>query len=393
MHEIDSIQSLEHWLEQETSLQGIALQALDLQEYETILEAIDLKETLFLGCRLTPSFASHALKQGALILPETPGFAFQSHRAQLYTAEELFEGFDINLINGYHTTLDYRIYKEYLGSGKDYPDSILVSLMRRLHDHSITDSLWEAIENRKIVAVMGGHGMERSDSYYRHIATIARELTLRGFTIVTGGGPGAMEAAHLGAYFAVRSEQDLETAIEMISKRPPNSPRGKEYADPDWLKRALNVLEHFPLTHRDREACMSIGIPTWLYGHEPPAAFATHIAKYFANSVREEGLLSIARHGVIFSPGSAGTIQEIFQDACQNHYAPYHSGPGLRHVSPMILFGHDYWSDTKPVWPLLNDVSRNQRYGELCRLTDDESEIIELIASYDPDAYGYPCSS
>ncbi len=50
------------------------------------------------------------------------------------------------------------------------------------------------------------------------------------------------------------------------------------------------------------------------------------------------GLLAIATHGVVFAPGSAGTIQEIFQDAAQNHYASF--GP----PSPMMLLGVDYWT-------------------------------------------------
>ena len=38
----------------------------------------------------------------------------------------------------------------------------------------------------------------------------------------------------------------------------------------------------------------SLGVPTWFYGHEPTNLFATHVAKYFANSIREDGLLAIA---------------------------------------------------------------------------------------------------
>jgi hypothetical protein len=125
----------------------------------------------------------------------------------------------------------------------------------------------------------------------------------------------------------------LDEAIEIIKKRPADGEPGKEYADKDWLHRAWTVMEKFPIPNGTQDACKSIGIPTWLYGHEPPAPFATHIAKYFANSVREDGLLAIARHGVIFAPGSAGTTQEVFQDAAQNHYA----NQGV--YSPMIMFG------------------------------------------------------
>jgi predicted Rossmann-fold nucleotide-binding protein len=40
--------------------------------------------------------------------------------------------------------------------------------------------------------------------------------------------------------------------------------------------------------------------------------------KLFQNSVREEGLLSIADGGVAYFQGSFGTLQEIFQDLAQN---------------------------------------------------------------------------
>jgi hypothetical protein len=122
----------------------------------------------------------------------------------------------------------------------------------------------------------------------------------------------------------------------------------------------------------------SLGIPTWLYGHEPPAAFATHVAKYFANSIREDGLLALAKHGVVFAPGSAGTIQEIFQDLTQNHY-------GTQGVSsPMVLFDADYWTTTKPVWPLVKHLAQGQRWGELLHLTSDPDEVVELITEYEP---------
>ena len=41
----------------------------------------------------------------------------------------------------------------------------------------------------------------------------------------------------------------------------------------------------------------SLGVPTWVYVDEPTTGFATHIAKYFTNSIREDGLLAIARSG------------------------------------------------------------------------------------------------
>ncbi len=46
--------------------------------------------------------------------------------------------------------------------------------------------------------------------------------------------------------------------------------------------------------------------------------FATQIAKLFQNSVREDGLLSIADAGAAYFEGGFGTVREIFQDLAQN---------------------------------------------------------------------------
>lgn len=97
-------------------------------------------------------------------------------------------------------------------------------------------------------------------------------------------------------------------------------------------------------------AFRSLGVPTWLYGHEPPTPFATDIAKYFSNSVREDGLLTIAKGGVIFAKGSAGTMQEVFQEVTQNHYLSF------GYASPMIFLDEDYWTNSRPIYPLLTKL-------------------------------------
>ncbi|MEO1272435.1 MAG: hypothetical protein AAFX99_30420 [Myxococcota bacterium] len=265
-----------------------------------------------------------------------------------------------------------------MAHGKQYPDSILESLARRLHDHSMTDALHEALEGQRPVAIMGGHGLERRHPVYRMVARIAFKLTQAGYTMLSGGGPGAMEATHVGAWFAHYDLETMDAAIAQLSVRPDGAKPGEEFADPDWLQRAWAVRERWPVSEPEYH---SIGIPTWLYGHEPPAPFATRIAKYFANSVREEGLLAVATYGVVFARGSAGTTQEIFQDACQNHYGSF----GSR--SPMILLGRQFWTEERPVWPLLERVAQGKVYDELLFLTDDEDAVVRKIQSYNPEVY------
>ena len=49
---------------------------------------------------------------------------------------------------------------------------------------------------------MGGHALLRTDSTYRAAVELGARLTEAGRTVLTGGGPGAMEAANLGAYLS-----------------------------------------------------------------------------------------------------------------------------------------------------------------------------------------------
>jgi predicted Rossmann-fold nucleotide-binding protein len=184
----------------------------------------------------------------------------------------------------------------------------------------------------------------------------------------SGGGPGAMEATHLGAWFAERTDDELEDAIKMLGVAPLYKPQH------EWLDAAFQVVEKYPVA--SEEKCMSLGIPTWLYGHEPPSCFALRIAKYFANSVREEGLLAIATGGVVFAPGSAGTIQEIFQDAAQNHYKSF----GI--ASPMVFLGKEYWEIEKPVYPLITQLAAGLEYASLLSITDDVPDVVSRICHF-----------
>ncbi|MDY7093600.1 MAG: hypothetical protein SX243_11580 [Acidobacteriota bacterium] len=382
MKEIDSIRDFKTWLKQNPEANPAAIQALDLKSYRRSILKHGFPGSLFLGCDLEAKAAGHIVLSGGTVIPVVPDLKFKVHRKELYSVDELFAGFDLD--KTYQDTHDAGIYRQYVEQGKT-PRTIDVSLARRLHDHSITDALEEVIAGQRVVAVMGGHGMERSDPFYASTARVARTLTREGFLMVSGGGPGAMEATHLGAYFASRSEAALAEAIDLLEPRPDGAQPGQEYKDEDWLHRAWRVREEFPLSQGDEEQCRSVGIPTWLYGHEPPAPFATHIAKYFANSVREDGLLAIAKHGVIFAPGSAGTTQEIFQDAAQNHYINEYGGH--RVCSPMILLGERWWTEKRPVWPLLSAVAQGHMYGELLALTDSEEEIVRRIKIFDPAVY------
>jgi predicted Rossmann-fold nucleotide-binding protein len=375
MLEIDDPTACSAWVALGDERPPAAFQALDLRAHPGF-ESGSFQGCLFLSCRLTPAQAGYLTTTGATVIRDGDERPYTAHRAQLYTPEELFAGFDPAAGAGYEETFDARVYRHWVATGRQYPAMIDESLVRRLHDHSITDALHDAIDGARPVAIMGGHGLERRDPMYAAIARVARSLSRSGHLMLSGGGPGAMEATHLGAWMANFDDRDLDAAIDVLGPRPTGAPDGHEYADPDWLDRAFAVRERWPLPAApDRHE--SIGIPTWMYGHEPPNAFATQIAKYFANSVREEGLLAIATHGVVFAPGSAGTIQEIFQDAAQNHYVSF--GP----ASPMVLLGERYWTERHPVWPVIQSLATGREYHDLITITDDEQRVVDSILRYE----------
>ena len=296
---------------------------------------------------------------------------FSCFRNDLYTPEALYDSYIIGSPDSYHTCYDYRVYEHYLRMGKTSTD-FKETLARTLHDHAMSCAMHEFLarwDERHVVGIMGGHGLLRTDPAFRKVVNISQCLTEKGYLMVSGGGPGAMEATHLGAWMAGRPEKEVDTALEILSEAP-------SYRDALWLDTAMRVRILYPNPHY-----VSLGVPTWLYGHEPATPFATHIAKYFENAIREDGILTIAKGGVIYSPGSAGTMQEIFQDAVQNHYLSF------GYASPMIFLGTDYWTEEMPVYPMLQHLAEKGKYRNLMlSLTDDENDIAGIIQdfSYEP---------
>jgi predicted Rossmann-fold nucleotide-binding protein len=368
--ELETIEAFERHLKAGAHLSNVVIQGLDLRRYTRELATAELAGTVFLGCELEKEALQTALAHGAMVFPPFSGLPYLPYRGGLYTPEELYAGFDPARPESYTDTPDARIYAHWASHGRGSPPTILETLSQRLHDHAVTDAMEDVLAARKVVAIMGGHSMKRGQPDYRAVVMLARELTRRGFFLVSGGGPGAMEATHVGAWFARRSDAELDAGLALLAQAP-------SYTDREWLARAFEVRRAFPLGEDDKPSCASLGIPTWHYGHEPPNPFATHIAKYFANSVREDGLLTIARGGIVYAPGSAGTIQEVFQDACQNHY----NSVGV--ISPMIFLGTEFWTRTRPVYPLLAQLAQGQAYARYLMVTDSQDEIVRALETYD----------
>ena len=324
------------------------------------------EDCLFLGC-VVPVGLMHRMDDGCLVFPKIEGLDYNVFRNKLYTPEKLYEGYVPGHPETFETCYDTMVYNCYRFRGV-MSSNVKITLARSLHDHFITKAMHRFLEDfdeRCVVGVMGGHGLLRTDPMYRQIAHISKRLTEEGSLMVSGGGPGAMEATHLGAWMAGRWMEQLDEAVNILSAWP-------RFCDAGWLDSAFDIRSRYP-----QEKYVSLGIPTWLYGHEPSTPFATHIAKYFTNAIREDEILTIPMGGIIYTPGSAGTMQEIFQDAVQNHYL------SLGYGSPMVFLGHKFWTEEMPVYPLLTHLMETGRYKNLrLAITDSSDEAIHVLRSF-----------
>src|SRR5947207_10925998 len=175
------------------------------------------------------------------------------------------------------------------------------------------------------VTIFGSARMSPKDPYYRATVELAKGLAKHNLAIITGGGPGAMEAANKGAVSVKGKSVGLN--IEL-----PHEQQGNRYA---------NIPIHFHYFF-SRKVCF---------------------VKY-----------SIA---FVFMPGGFGTLDEFFEVATlvQTQRVPRF---------PLILFGREYWRGLLR-W-LKTTTAKREFIAEedlnLVTVTDAVEDAIELIVDY-----------
>ena len=358
--EVESLAKLRRLLAEGGPVQDLRLQDLDLTAVEPQLLAIDdFTGVVVLGGRMSDRLHRHLRLHGALVFPADTGVPFDAWRAHLYRPRELYAGLRDG---GYAATPDARTYRWSLDPQAE--QDVYSSLLRAIHDDCVGDALTEFVRGRTVVGVMGGHAVARGSAEYAAAAQLGHTLAATGALVATGGGPGAMEAANLGALCV--DPGLLAPALARLATVPSFRPDITA-----WATVAFEVRDQVT---SDTGVPRSLGIPTWFYGHEPPNAFGNRMAKYFSNAVREDVLLHVCNGGIIVLPGAAGTVQEIFQVATALYYAE-----GVPRVPPLVLVGTEHWQHDIPVWGALRALAAGRAMAGAIHLVDDVESACRTI--------------
>jgi uncharacterized protein (TIGR00730 family) len=175
---------------------------------------------------------------------------------------------------------------------------------------------------RNAVTIFGSARTPESDAYYELARETARLLALDGFAVITGGGPGIMEAANRGAVEG--NGLSIGCNIELPFEQGTNR----------WVQRSINF-------------------------------------RYFF--VRKTMFVKYSTAFITF-PGGYGTMDELFEALTLVQ-------TGKVKQFPVVLFGRDYWAGLAD-W-LRDRVARENKIAaedlNLFLVTDDPKEALGWI--------------
>ncbi len=175
------------------------------------------------------------------------------------------------------------------------------------------------------VSIFGSARIKKTDKFYIKTVEVADLLAKEGFAIITGGGPGIMEAANKG---------------------------GKR--------------------HKGTSVGLNISLPM----EQKPNRFQNKILNFRYFFARKVMFVKYAM-GYVCMPGGFGTMDEFFEalTLIQTHKI---------HPFPLILFGTDFWCPLvdymKTTMLKYKTISKSEL--DLIYLTDDAHEVRDIMVAH-----------
>jgi len=175
------------------------------------------------------------------------------------------------------------------------------------------------------VSIFGSSRLQPDNEYYRNTVIISQRLAERGFAIITGGGPGIMEAGNQGA--AMGGAKSVGLNIELPQEQKPN----------------------------------------------PFQNLSMHYRYFFARKVM------FVKHsmGYVCMPGGFGTLDEFFEALTLMQTMKIYP-------LPLILFGKKYWQglmDWMRGTMLAMDTVLEDDFKYIT-LTDDADEVVDIMVKH-----------
>lgn len=191
--------------------------------------------------------------------------------------------------------------------------------------------MWQFIKGfRKLhfvgpcVTVFGSARFKEDNKYYQHAREIGSRVSKLGLTVMTGGGPGIMEAANRGAFES--GGKSVGCAIKLPHEQSTN-----------------------PYMHN------------WVF-----------LDYFFVRKV----LLLKYSYAFVVMPGGFGTLDELFETVTLIQTA-------ILHNFPIVVVGTTFF---KPIRDMINDMiiagTISEEDLKLIKFTDDTDEVIDHIRRY-----------
>ena len=172
------------------------------------------------------------------------------------------------------------------------------------------------------ISIFGSAKTSPDDHYYKKAEEIARRLAKEGYSIITGGGPGIMEAANKGAFEAGTNSVGLN--IELPHEQFPNPYQNKKLEFRYFFVRKVMFVKY--------------------------------------------------SMGYVCMPGGFGTLDEFFESLTLMQ-------TNKLYPMPLILFGCEYWGGLHD-WikgTLLKKGAISEPDLQLVCMTDDVEEVVTVI--------------